>query len=198
MSHRLLFVGPPGAGKGTQAERLAASHGLLHLSTGDLLRAEVKAGSDLGKEAEAVMNRGELVSDELVLAIVRSRLQNHSGGWLLDGFPRNLAQAEALDALLSELNQPLQSVLLMELDDEELVQRLLARGRADDNEEVIRHRLSVYREQTAPLINHYEQRGQLKRVLSTGTIEAVAEQINAALAYGAVISCLFVNRRAHP
>ena len=182
MSHRLLVVGPPGAGKGTQAERLAASHGLLHLSTGDLLRAEVKAGSDLGKEAEAVMNRGELVSDELVLAIVRSRLQNHSGGWLLDGFPRNLAQAEALDALLSELNQPLQSVLLMELDDEELVQRLLARGRADDNEEVIRHRLSVYREQTAPLINHYEQRGQLKRVLSTGTIEAVAEQINAALA----------------
>ena len=182
MSHRLLFVGPPGAGKGTQAERLAASHGLLHLSTGDLLRAEVKAGSDLGKEAEAVMNRGELVSDELVLAIVRSRLQNHSGGWLLDGFPRNLAQAEALDALLSELNQPLQSVLLMELDDEELVQRLLARGRADDNEEVIRHRLSVYREQTAPLIDHYEQRGQLKRVLSTGTIEAVAEQINAALA----------------
>ena len=182
MSHRLLFVGPPGAGNGTQAERLAASHGLLHLSTGDLLRAEVKAGSDLGKEAEAVMNRGELVSDELVLAIVRSRLQNHSGGWLLDGFPRNLAQAEALDALLSELNQPLQSVLLMELDDEELVQRLLARGRADDNEEVIRHRLSVYREQTAPLINHYEQRGQLKRVLSTGTIEAVAEQINAALA----------------
>ena len=182
MSHRLLFVGPPGAGKGTQAERLAANHGLLHLSTGDLLRAEVKAGSDLGKEAEAVMNRGELVSDELVLAIVRSRLQNHSGGWLLDGFPRNLAQAEALDALLSELNQPLQSVLLMELDDEELVQRLLARGRADDNEEVIRHRLSVYREQTAPLINHYEQRGQLKRVVSTGTIEAVAEQINAALA----------------
>ena len=182
MSHRLLFVGPPGAGKGTQAERLAASHGLLHLSTGDLLRAEVKAGSDLGKEAEAVMNRGELVSDELVLAIVRSRLQNHSGGWLLDGFPRNLAQAEALDALLSELNQPLQSVLLMELDDEELVQRLLARGRADDNEEVIRHRLSVYREQTAPLINHYEQRGQLKRVVSTGTIEAVAERINAALA----------------
>ena len=181
MSHRLLFVGPPGAGKGTQAERLAASHGLLHLSTGDLLRAEVKAGSDLGKEAETVMNRGELVSDELVLAIVRSRLQNHSGGWLLDGFPRNLAQAEALDALLSELNQPLQSVLLMELDDEELVQRLLARGRADDNEEVIRHRLSVYREQTAPLINHYEQRGQLKRVVSTGTIEAVAEQINAAL-----------------
>ena len=178
----MVLIGPPGSGKGTQAPIIKDKYSLCHLATGDLLRAEVKAGSDLGKEAEAVMNRGELVSDELVLAIVRSRLQNHSGGWLLDGFPRNLAQAEALDALLSELNQPLQSVLLMELDDEELVQRLLARGRADDNEEVIRHRLSVYREQTAPLINHYEQRGQLKRVLSTGTIEAVAEQINAALA----------------
>ena len=183
MKTRLLFLGPPGAGKGTQAGRLCESHAMKHLSTGDLLRGEVAAGTELGKEAEAVMNRGELVSDELVLAIVESQMKAlGGGGWLLDGFPRNLAQAEALDALLSELNQPLQSVLLMELDDEELVQRLLARGRADDNEEVIRHRLSVYREQTAPLINHYEQRGQLKRVLSTGTIEAVAEQINAALA----------------
>ena len=182
MSQRLLFVGPPGAGKGTQAERLASSHSLLHLSTGDLLRAEVKAGSELGKEAEAVMNRGELVSDALVLAIVRSRLESHQGGWLLDGFPRNLAQAEALDALLGELNQPLERVLLMELGDEELVQRLLARGRADDNEEVIRHRLNVYREQTAPLISYYEERGQLKRVLSTGNVEAVAEQVLLALA----------------
>ena len=183
MKTRLLFLGPPGAGKGTQAARLCETHGMKHLSTGDLLRSEVAAGSDLGKEAEAVMNRGELVSDALVLAIVENQMKAvGGGGWLLDGFPRNLAQAEALDALLGELNQPLQSVLLMELDDEELVQRLLARGRADDNEEVIRHRLSVYREQTAPLINHYEQRGQLKRVVSTGTIEAVAEQINAALA----------------
>ena len=96
---RLLFLGPPGAGKGTQAQKLAESQGLLHLSTGDLLRAEVAAGSDLGKEAEAVMARGELVSDALVLAIVRSRLQNHSGGWLLDGFPRNVAQADALASL---------------------------------------------------------------------------------------------------
>lgn len=181
MNHRLLFVGPPGAGKGTQAERLAASHGLLHLSTGDLLRAEVKSGTELGKEAEAVMNRGELVSDALVLAIVRSRLQSHSSGWLLDGFPRNLAQAEALDALLSELDQPLEQVLLMELDDNELVERLLARGRADDNEEVIRHRLTVYRDQTAPLISYYEQRGQLKRVISTGSVDAVAERILLAL-----------------
>ena len=179
MSHRLLFVGPPGAGKGTR-RALGSEPWLLHLSTGDLLRAEVKAGSDLGKEAEAVMNRGELVSDELVLATCAHGCKTTvaAGYWMASAtWPRPKRSMH-----LGELNQPLQSVLLMELDDEELVQRLLARGRADDNEEVIRHRLSVYREQTAPLINHYEQRGQLKRVVSTGTIEAVAEQINAALA----------------
>ena len=134
MKQRLLFLGPPGAGKGTQAQRLAASHELLHLSTGDLLRAEVQAGTDLGREAEAVMARGELVSDALVLAIVRSRLEGHRGGWLLDGFPRNLAQAEALDGLLASLGQGIELVVLMELDDAVLLQRLLARGRSDDND----------------------------------------------------------------
>jgi adenylate kinase len=177
MTHRLLFLGPPGAGKGTQAEQLALSHQLLHLSTGDLLRAEVKAGSQLGLEAEAVMNRGELVSDALVLAIVRSTLSKHQGGWLLDGFPRNLPQAQALDKLLLELDQPLQKVLLMELGDDELVQRLLARGRTDDNEAVIRHRLQVYRDQTAPLIEYYQSRGQLQAVASTGSVESVAASI---------------------
>ncbi len=177
MTHRLLFLGPPGAGKGTQAEHLALSHQLLHLSTGDLLRAEVKAGSQLGLEAEAVMNRGELVSDALVLAIVRSTLRKHQGGWLLDGFPRNLPQAQALDKLLLELNQPLQKVLLMELGDDELVQRLLARGRTDDNEAVIRHRLQVYRDQTKPLIEYYQNRGQLQAVPSTGSVESVASAI---------------------
>ncbi len=182
MKQRLLFLGPPGAGKGTQAVKLAESHGLLHLSTGDLLRAEVAAGSDLGKEAEAVMARGELVSDELVLAIVRSRLTGHHGGWLLDGFPRNLAQAEALDALLGELNQQIELVVLMELDDAVLIQRLLSRGRADDNEDVIRHRLEVYREQTAPLIAHYQGKGLLQAVEAAGTVEAIAERIGALLA----------------
>ena len=182
MKHRLLFLGPPGAGKGTQAQKMAQNQGLLHLSTGDLLRAEVKAGTPLGLEAEAVMGRGELVSDALVLAIVRERLQHHQGGWLLDGFPRNLVQAEALDQLLKELDQPLQRVLLMELSDEELVERLLARGRDDDNEAVIRNRLQVYRQQTAPLIIYYELRGELRRVASAGSIDAVAEQINLALA----------------
>ena len=119
MKQRLLFLGPPGAGKGTQAERLAARHDLLHLSTGDLLRAEVRAGSPLGQEAEAVMARGELVSDALVLAIVRERLLQHHGGWLLDGFPRNLEQAQALDQLLAELRQGIEAAVLLELDEED-------------------------------------------------------------------------------
>ncbi|KEF42324.1 MAG: adenylate kinase [Cyanobium sp. CACIAM 14] len=177
MKQRLLFLGPPGAGKGTQAALLAERHQLLHLSTGDLLRAEVKAGTPLGLEAEAVMARGELVSDELVLAIVRSRLEKHQGGWLLDGFPRNLAQAEALEALLADLDQRIEQVVLLELEDGVLIQRLLSRGRADDNEEVIRNRLVVYQEQTAPLIDHYRQLGLLRRVEASGTVEEISARI---------------------
>ncbi|MFZ9567416.1 MAG: adenylate kinase [Vulcanococcus sp.] len=181
MKQRLLFLGPPGAGKGTQAQQLAERHGLLHLSTGDLLRAEVAAGSELGKEAEAVMARGELVSDALVLAIVRSRLDGHSGGWLLDGFPRNVAQADALASLLADLGQSIELVVLMELDDAVLVQRLLSRGRADDNEAVIRHRLEVYRQQTEPLIAYYRERGLISSIEASGTVEAIAERISALL-----------------
>ena len=177
MKQRLLFLGPPGAGKGTQAQRLAETQNLLHLSTGDLLRAEVAAGSELGKEAEAVMARGELVSDALVLAIVRSRLQSHSGGWLLDGFPRNVAQADALAQLLDELGQQIELVVLMELDDAVLVQRLLSRGRADDNEEVIRHRLEVYRQQTEPLIAYYRERNLMAPVEAAGTVEEIGARI---------------------
>ncbi|MCT0206195.1 adenylate kinase [Synechococcus sp. CS-1332] len=181
MKQRLLFLGPPGAGKGTQAELLAAHHQLLHLSTGELLRAEVKAGSALGQEAEAVMARGELVSDALVLAIVRSRLEGHQGGWLLDGFPRNLAQAEALDGLLAELDQRIERVLLLELEDGVLIQRLLSRGRADDNEAVIRNRLVVYQEQTAPLIEHYRNLGLLRSVEASGTVAEIGGRIVASL-----------------
>ena len=181
MKQRLLFLGPPGAGKGTQAQRLAASEGLLHLSTGDLLRAEVQAATPLGQEAEAVMARGELVSDALVLAIVHSRLEQHSGGWLLDGFPRNLAQAEALDGLLSSLNQRIERVILLELDDAVLIQRLLGRGRADDNAEVIANRLVVYRQQTAPLVDHYEALGLLSRLDGAGSIEAIEARLAALL-----------------
>jgi len=181
MKQRLLFLGPPGAGKGTQAAQLAASHGLLHLSTGDLLRAEVAAGSALGQDAAAVMARGELVSDQLVLAIVRSRLLGHQGGWLLDGFPRNLAQAEALDQLLVELEQRIELVVLMQLDDELLLQRLLGRGRQDDTEAVIRHRLEVYRQQTAPLIAHYRQQQLLQSVEAAGDIAEITGRIEALL-----------------
>jgi len=181
MTQRILFLGPPGAGKGTQAQGISASRQLLHLSTGDLLRAEVQAGTPLGQEAEAVMARGELVSDALVLAIVRSRLEGHGGGWLLDGFPRNLAQAEALESLLQEIGQPIERVILLELDDAELVQRLLGRGRADDNEAVIRNRLAVYAEQTAPLIDHYRQLGLLVAVEASCPVETITTRIEAVL-----------------
>ena len=189
---RLLFLGPPGAGKGTQAQQLAQRQSLQHLSTGDLLRAEVAAQSPLGEQAAAVMARGELVSDALVLAIVRSRLEQQAAslsrgeagpsGWLLDGFPRNLAQAEALEALLNELDQPIELVVLMELEDDLLMQRLLGRGRDDDNAEVIRHRLEVYREQTAPLIAYYRERGLLAAVDAQGSVAAIAERIEGLLA----------------
>lgn len=178
---RLLFLGPPGAGKGTQAQLLAGRRSLLHLSTGELLRAEVSAGSELGREAEAVMARGELVSDRLVLAIVRHRLEEHRGGWVLDGFPRNLAQAEALDALLQELGQQIELVVLLELDDAALIQRLLDRGRDDDTEAVIRNRLEVYREKTSPLVDHYRERGQLREVEASGSIDAIGDRIDALL-----------------
>ncbi|MFM7267107.1 MAG: adenylate kinase [Cyanobium sp.] len=178
MKQRLLFLGPPGAGKGTQAQRLASRDQLLHLSTGDLLRAEVQAGTPLGLEAQAVMARGELVSDALVLAIVRGRLEGHQGGWLLDGFPRNLVQAEALDALLAELCQGIERVVLMELDDAVLIQRLLSRGREDDTEAVIRNRLVVYQEQTAPLITYYTSKGLLARLDASGSIEAIEQRLS--------------------
>ena len=167
MKTRLLFLGPPGAGKGTQAARLCEANGMSHLSTGDLLRSEVAAGTALGLEAEAVMNRGELVSDELVLAIVESQMKTLSGsGWLLDGFPRTVPQANALEPLLKELEQPIEAVVLLELDDAVLIERLLARGRDDDNEAVIRNRLEVYREKTSPLISFYRDKGLLVSVPS--------------------------------
>ena len=182
MKTRLLFLGPPGAGKGTQAARLCEGHGMKHLSTGDLLRSEVAAGTALGQEAEAVMNRGELVSDALVLAIVESQMKALSAdGWLLDGFPRTVPQAEALEPLLKELQQPIEAVVLLELDDAVLIERLLARGRADDNEAVIRNRLEVYREKTAPLISFYRDKDLLVAVPAHGSVEEITDRIRAVL-----------------
>jgi adenylate kinase len=179
MKNRLLFLGPPGAGKGTQAARICDSNGMKHLSTGDLLRTEVAAKSELGKKAEAVMNRGELVSDNLVLAIVESQMKALSGeGWLLDGFPRNVSQAEALEPLLNELEQPIEAVVLLELDDAVLITRMLSRGRADDNEDVIRNRLEVYRNKTAPLISFYQNKGLLISIPAQGSVEEITGRIS--------------------
>ena len=178
MKTRLLFLGPPGAGKGTQATRLCETNGMRHLSTGDLLRAEVAAGTELGQAAEAVMNRGELVSDTLVLAIVENQMKSFSGeGWLLDGFPRTVPQAEALEPLLKDLEQPIEAVVLLELDDAVLIERLMARGRDDDSEEVIRNRLEIYREKTEPLVSFYRDRDLLISVPAQGSVEEIAERI---------------------
>jgi len=177
MKKHLLFLGPPGAGKGTQAALLCKKKDLIHLSTGDLLRAEVNAQTPLGLEAAAIMNKGELVSDKLVLSIVEKKLSILSEGWLLDGFPRNLLQAKALEALLEKVKQPIEAVVLLELNDDQLIKRLLSRGRNDDNEQVIRHRLEVYKEKTSPLIDYYNKQGLIKSIQAEGDIEAIASRI---------------------
>jgi len=181
MKKRLLFLGPPGAGKGTQASLVCENNSLLHLSTGDLLRSEVSAGTDLGKKAERIMNRGDLVDDELVLSIVEKKLMGVSSGWLLDGFPRNLLQAESLQTLLEKIKQPIEAVVLIEIDDQIIIQRLLSRGRDDDNEDIIRNRLEVYREKTAPLIKYYAGKGLLKSIKGAGDINEVATLVSQAL-----------------
>ena len=181
MRERVVVLGPPGAGKGTQCKLLAAARDLLHLSTGDLLRAEVAAESTLGEQVKAVVARGDLVSDDLVLAIVRNRLGSHREGWLLDGFPRNSTQAAMLDDLLADLGQPLQVALQLQVPEEELVARLLSRGRSDDSEAVVRKRLQIYAQQTEPINAHYQARGLLKCVDGLGSVEEVATRISNSL-----------------
>ena len=177
MNKRLIFLGPPGAGKGTQAERISKKRDLLHLSTGDLLRSEVSEGTSLGKKASDLMNKGELVSDKIVLSIVEKKLSHDTQGWLLDGFPRNVPQAESLAALLKKISQPINLVILLEINDEILIERLISRGRIDDNEEVIRHRLKVYREKTSPLVEFYSNLGLLTSVQANGNVQDISELI---------------------
>ena len=181
MKKKLLFIGPPGAGKGTQANLFCSKYGLDHLSTGDLLRDEVSSGSDLGLQASEIMNKGELVSDELVLSIVEGRLDNIKKGWLLDGFPRNVSQANALKNLLEKINHPLEAVISIQIADDVLIKRLLARGREDDNEEVIVNRLKVYREKTSPLIDLYRKQGLLVEIDGNADIDVVFSCIEKAL-----------------
>ena len=181
MKKKLLFIGPPGAGKGTQANLFCSKYGLDHLSTGDLLRDEVSSGSDLGLQASEIMNKGELVSDELVLSIVEGRLDNIKKGWLLDGFPRNVNQANSLKKLLGKINQPLEAVISIQIADDYLIKRLLARGREDDNEEVISNRLKIYREKTSPLIDLYSKQGILFDIDGNADIDVVFSCIEKAL-----------------
>lgn len=185
---RIVLFGPPGSGKGTQAGMLKDQLGLPHISTGDLLRAAVKAGSPLGQKVKAVMEAGQLVSDDLMLELLEDRFAqpDAAAGFILDGYPRNLAQANALDALLARIGQPLDIALLLEVPQDLLVDRLAGRasaeGRKDDNPDTVRARLQVYQEQTAPVAEYYRQRGQMTALDGTGSIDQVQQRLLAAIA----------------
>lgn len=206
---QLILLGPPGAGKGTQAARLAAALGVPHIATGDMLRGAVAKGTELGRRAEAIMARGELVPDELVIGIVAERLDEPDAarGFLLDGFPRTTAQAEALDRLLKARGKGDPLVLFLDVEEEELVERLSGRltcpscqfvthrragssvgdpcprcgtplvQRPDDQAETVRRRLAVYRRETEPLVAYYEQRGLLRRVSGDGSVDEVERRM---------------------
>ena len=180
---RLLLLGPPGAGKGTQAKLLVEKLSIPQISTGDMLRAAVAAGTEVGRKAKETMDRGDLVSDEIVIAVADERLAQDDArkGFILDGFPRTTPQAEALDGILSRLGTPLERCVALVVDEDELVGRLLKRaeieGRADDNEESIRNRMQVYRQETAPLVSYYREKGLLAEVDALGTVEEVQARI---------------------
>ncbi|MEM0990086.1 MAG: adenylate kinase [Pseudomonadota bacterium] len=181
----IILLGPPGAGKGTQASVLVERDGMVQLSTGDMLRAAVKAGTDVGLKAKAVMESGQLVSDDIVIGVVSERLDQPDvqSGVIFDGFPRTTAQAEALDKLLAEKGMALDAVIEMQVRDELLVDRIKTRAaqsggtRADDNEETLKERLAVYHSETAPLIDYYRGTGNLKSVDGMAEIEQVTASI---------------------
>lgn len=181
---RLIFLGPPGAGKGTQSALVAESLGIPHISTGEILRSAVAQQTDLGIKAKGYMDQGELVPDQLILDMVRDRLSqpDTTNGWILDGFPRNVPQAEFLDLLLKDIDQSYTHVVNLDVPDEILVARLLSRGRADDNEDVIRNRLHVYREQTAPLIDFYQNRQHLLSVDGNQSVDRVTSTLKQLIA----------------
>ena len=184
---RIVLLGAPGSGKGTQAARLKAALDIAHISTGDLLRAAVKAGTPLGLKAKAVMDAGQLVSDEIVLGMLEERLAqpDTQPGFILDGYPRNLAQADALDGLLKRIGQPLDAVLKLNVPDMDIIKRteirFKAEGRADDNPDTVRKRLQVYAAQTAPVADYYVQRDLLTEIDGVGAIDEIAARLLAVL-----------------
>lgn len=176
---KLIFLGPPGAGKGTQAEILAEKLSIPHISTGEILRKAIADETPLGIQAKSYMDKGDLVPNDLVLNLVEDRLNQDDAkkGWILDGFPRSVSQAEFLDKLLPKINQTCDYVLNLDVPDEVLIKRLLARGRKDDNEATIRNRLEVYRQETAPLIDYYKNHNLLKQVDGDRTLEEVNQSL---------------------
>jgi adenylate kinase len=183
----LILFGPPAAGKGTQAKRLVEQRGMVQLSTGDMLREAIASGSRLGLECQAIMSRGELVSDAIVIALIEARLKEaeEAGGAIFDGFPRTVPQAEALDVMLAQLGKKIDRVVRLKVDDDALMDRIAKRyadqGRPDDNPESFKVRLDAYNRNTAPLLPYYGDKGLLTEVDGMGSIETVAASIDAAL-----------------
>ena len=183
----IILFGPPAAGKGTQAKRLVEQRGMVQLSTGDMLRAAIASGSELGLKVKDVLARGDLVTDEIVIALIEARLPEAeaAGGAIFDGFPRTVAQAEALDAMLKARGARIDRVIRLKVDDAALTERITKRfaeqGRPDDNPETFKDRLAVYNRQTAPLLPYYETQGKLAEIDGMGGIDEVAAALDAAL-----------------
>ena len=182
MKKHLLFLGPPGAGKGTQASLISESNDYLHLSTGELLRLEVDKKTNLGIQIKEIINSGKLVDDELVLEIVKQNLVLSKKGWILDGYPRNISQADSLTKVLEELNQPIEKVFYINLSEDILVKRLINRGRTDDNEKIIRTRLEIYKETTQPLIAYYKNLNILEYIDGDRDLKIISDEIKQKIA----------------
>lgn len=181
----LILFGPPGSGKGTQAEKLVKKYGLVHISTGDLFRSEIEAGTELGKKASEFMSRGDLVPDEVTIGMLRNKMMAHTDarGFIFDGFPRTTPQAEALDQMLTEMDQPIDALIMLDVPEDEIVRRILLRGkdsnRADDmNEDVVRTRYQVYQQKTAPIFDFYDRQCKAHVVGGRGTIDEIFHDLS--------------------